>query len=118
MSNQFKSISSLTILVLLGLSVLSDAKADSARSMRITNEHIQACVSEIGRHADYDNATRVVHQVVGLDQRNLEEMEINVETLVFLKSEGELAREYRVSCITGAMHDLVRFRIAAVANNN
>ena len=116
MSN-IKSISSLTILVLLGLSVVSDANADSARSMRITNEHIQACVAEIGRHADYDNAARIVHQVVGLDQKNLEEMEIKVETLVFLKSEGELAREYRVSCITGATHDLVRFRIAPLANN-
>ena len=113
MSNQFKSISSLTILVLLGLSVLSDARADSARSMRITNEHIQACVSEIGRHADYDNAARVVHRVVGLDQRNFEEMEIKVETLVFLKSESDLAREYRVSCTTGTMGDLVRFRFAS-----
>jgi len=118
MSNQFKTISALTILVLLGLSLVSDANADSARSMRITNEHIQACVSEIGRYADYNNAARVVHQVVGLEQRNLEEMEIKVETLVFLKSEGELAREYRVSCITGATHDLVRFRIAPLASNN
>ncbi len=117
MSNRFKSISSLTILVLLGLSVVSIAEADTARSKRLTNEQIQVCVAEIGRHADYGNAARVVHQVVGLDQRNLEEMEIVVETSVFLKNEGDLAREYRASCITGAVRDLVRFRIAALAND-
>ena len=110
-NDRIKSISSLTILVLLGLSLVSHADAGSSRFRHLTDEQIQVCVSEIGRHANDDNASRVVHRIVGLDQRNLEEMEIRVETSVYLKSEGDLAREYRASCIIGTMRDLVRFRI-------
>jgi hypothetical protein len=42
MSIQFKSISSLTLLVLLGLSLVSTAEADTDRNMRLANNQI-AC---------------------------------------------------------------------------
>ena len=58
MSIQLKSILSLTILVMLGLSVVSKADAGSSRFSHLTDEQIQVCVSEISRHADYDNASR------------------------------------------------------------
>jgi hypothetical protein len=112
MSMQLKSISSLTILVLLGLSVVSEADAGTSRFRHLTDAQIQVCVAEIGRHADYADASRVVHEIVALEQRNLEEMEISVETSVYLQSDGDLPREYRVSCVTGTRRDLVKFHIA------
>ena len=49
MSIQFKTISALTILVLLGLSVVSEADAGTSRFRYITDAQIQVCVAEIGR---------------------------------------------------------------------
>ena len=112
MNNRIKSITSLTIIALLGLSVVSEADADTSRFRQLTDAQIQVCVAEIGRHADYGNASRVVHEIVALEQRNLEEMEISVETSVYLQSDGDLPREYRVSCVTGTRRDLVKFNIA------
>ncbi len=58
MSIQFKSILSLTILVLLGLSVVSKADAGPSCSTPFTVGQIQVCVSDNGRNADPDNASR------------------------------------------------------------
>jgi hypothetical protein len=112
-----KIAASLTLLVLLGLSVVSNANAVSDRKMRRTSEQIQTCVSEIGRHADYDNAVRVVHWVAAMEQRNLEGLEMKVETSVYLRSDGDVIREYRASCVTGTMGKIVKFRIEAVQSD-
>jgi hypothetical protein len=50
MSNQIKTISSITIIVLLGLSVVSEADAGTSRFRQITDAQIPVCVAEIGRH--------------------------------------------------------------------
>ncbi len=58
MSIQFKSILSLTILVLLGLSVVSKADAGPSCSTPLTVGQIQVCVSDSGRYAKHHNASR------------------------------------------------------------
>lgn len=111
MNDRFKAISSVTLLFLLGLSVCPDATASSVPAKRGTSEQIQTCVAEIAKHANYDNASRVVHWVAALDQRSLVEMEIRVETSVYLNSGDGVAREYTASCVTGTMGNLVKFHI-------
>ena len=113
MNKQIKLATSLTTMAVLGIAVISDANAKTDRFRHSTNKQIQTCVSEIGRHADYGDASRVVHRIVALKQRNLVELEIKVETSVHLKSDGDIARKYTASCVTGTMGDLVKFRIAA-----
>ncbi len=58
MSIPLKSILSLTLLVLLGLSVVSKADAVSGCSTPSTVGQIQVCVSDSGRYADHDNASQ------------------------------------------------------------
>jgi len=111
MNDRIKTISSVTFLALLGSAICSDAIAGSVPITRGTDKPIQTCVAEIGKHADYINASRVVHRISTLDQRNLIEMEMTVETSVYLSSDDDVAREYTASCVTGTMGDLLEFRI-------
>ena len=114
MNHQSKSVVFLAIFVLLGLSVVSDADASSNRSQFIEEEQLQACVSEIRQHANCDDASRVVHRISRLDQRNFWEMEIRVTTSVYGNDESSAIREHAVSCITVTTGDVLRFRINSV----
>lgn len=114
MNIQIKSTMSLVILGIFGLTFLCDAQASSERHKRRTDEQIEACIFEVGRHANYDNATRVVHRIAAFNQRNLVELEMKIETSVTLGIDDAVARTYRSSCVTGIMGDLVEFRIVAV----
>ena len=106
---------SLTMLALFGFALPCNADAGSPRARHDTGEQIEACISEIGRHADYGDASRVVHWVARLNQKNLVETEIRIETSVYLNSEAPV-REYAASCVTGTMGDLVKFRFNEVGS--
>ena len=115
MNDRIKTISAIAMLACLGFALTPDANAGSVSIKRGTSKPIQTCVAEIGKHADYVNASRVVHRISELDQRNLIEMEITVETSVYLKDGDGVAREYTASCVTGTMGELVKFHIDGVA---
>ena len=46
-----------------------------------------------------------------LEQRNLEELEMRIETAVFRDKEYIATHEYEASCVTGPLGKLVSFRI-------
>lgn len=103
---------SLSMLAGLGLALSSDALAESERMMARTNPHIEACVMEISKQADYSNATRVVHQVDWLNQKNLVELEIGITTSVYVDDDETALRTYRTACTTGNFADVVKVRVA------
>lgn len=105
-----KSVIALSLAALLGLSLPCNVNAAQTHGKARVNKQIQACVAEIGRHANYDHASRVVHLVETLEQKNLVEMKIGIETTVYLTG-SDTGREYRVSCVTDTMGKLVKFRL-------
>ncbi len=117
MNTRIKPITSLITLALFTLAALGDANASSERSKRHTSEQIQACISRIARHADYDNASRVVHWIDTAKQRSLVEMEIKIATSVYLSNDNAVTREYMAFCVVGTMGDLIKFRIDAVGSD-
>ena len=117
MTGQAKSILSLTSVVLLGVTLTCDASAETAWGQQRTDEQIQTCVAEIGKHANYNNASRVIHRVTELDQKNLIELVIRVETSVYGLDDAAVITEYSASCTTETMGDLVNFRINAVRSD-
>lgn len=112
MNDRIKTISAITMLAILGLAVAPSADAGSVSAQRGTSLPIQACIAEISKNADYGNASRVVHWVASLDQKNLVELEIRIETSVYL-NDDDVARAYTASCVTGALGDVVEFEIDA-----
>lgn len=102
---------SVAMLAGLGLTLSSDALAGSERVMARTNPHIEACVAEISKQADYSNATRVVHEVDWLNQKNLVELEIGITTSVFYDDDETTVRTYRTACTTGNLAQVVKVRV-------
>ena len=105
------------MLALLGLTMTCDANADSNREQRRTIKQVRSCVAEIAKHANYDDASRAFHLVERLKQKNLVELEIRIETSVYV-SDGEPAtRKYKTSCLVAGLGILVDFRIDAIELN-
>lgn len=106
------TVASFAMLVSLGLTLTCDAHAESDRAMKRTNSHIKACVTEISKEANYADATRVVHVVDRLNQKNLVELDIGVTTSVYGDDEDVAVRTYRTNCTTGHFADVVKLRVA------
>lgn len=113
MSISFKSLLSLSLVALLGTTLSCDATAAQSRDQARTNRQIDACLVEIGRHADYTEAAKVVHWVASLEQKNLLELRIVIDTTVLLNVTGQ-TREYRASCVIGTLDGIVDFRFVTV----
>jgi hypothetical protein len=110
MSMSWKSLLSLSLVLLLGLTLSCDASATQSRDKSRTKGQIEACLNEIGRHADYTDAARVVHWIASLEQKNLVELRIVIDTTVVLTATAR-TRDYRASCVTDSMGGVVDFRI-------
>jgi len=118
MNDRGKSAISLSTLALFGLAMTCDANAGANRSERRTIEQVRSCVSEIAKHADYADASKAVHWVDKLTQKNLAELEIRIETTVYA-ADGELvSRKYKTSCVVAGMRNLVDFQIDPVELNS
>jgi len=112
MNKHIKLATSLASLIALCLAVINVAHAGTSQLRPATDKQIHSCVAEIGKHADYDDAARVVHWIVSLQQKNLAELTIKIETAVYGQAGEEIARGYTTSCVTGTMGDLVKFRFS------
>jgi hypothetical protein len=110
MRTSFKSLLSLSLVALLGATLSCDAVASESRYKARAKGQIKACLTEIGRHADYTEAARVVHWVTSLEQKNPAELRIVVDTSVVLTA-ADRTREYRTSCVTDSRSGVVDFRI-------
>lgn len=111
MNNRSKTIISIIVLTLLILTTFRDAVAETKKSTQRANTQLQTCVTEIGRHADYDEASKVVHWVTAFKERNLALTSIRIETTVYVNKDFALARQYTAACVTDSVGGLVRFRI-------
>lgn len=112
MNISVNKILSFTVVLLLGASLFCDATAAESRDQARAARHIEACVAEIGRHADYEEAARVIHLVTSVEQRNADEVQIDIETSVTLNKQAEI-RAYRTSCLTDPLRRIVDFRFFA-----
>lgn len=101
-------INALQILTVLAL--LATAAAAHAGN-RGTETPIRSCIAEVGKQANYDRASRVVHWITQLEQKNLVEMKIGIKTAVFASGSGAPVREYTSSCVTGSLGNIVKFRL-------
>ena len=115
MNTRTKPVVSLSVLALFTLAMTCDANAAPLHKDRRTSDQIETCVAAIGEYADYSAASRIVHVVSRLEQRNYEELEIRVATTVYGASDAHVMRSYTASCVTATMGDLVRFRISPSA---
>ena len=80
-----------------GLFVSAIANADYT-SVDTPVRSIESCVAEIGGHADYSDAGRVLHELEATDRRSLAH-KLTFNTKVYGGSGDEVIREYATKCI-------------------
>lgn len=114
MNDRGKTLISLSTLVLLGLTMTCDALAGDTRSERRTNEQVRSCIAEIAKHAEYSDASRAIHWVDQITQKNLAELEIRVETTLYATDSELVSRKYQSRCVVAGIGNLVDFRIDPV----
>ena len=85
---------------------------DPVEGARYMDHEIGMCVAEVGKQADYSGARRVVHKVVDIEQKNLAEQRIRIETLVYTAVGDAWSREYASNCVTRGALKVVSFDIA------
>ncbi len=110
-----KTLTSLAAMLLLGLSVTCDASANSSRDDRRTQYEVQSCVAEIAKRANYEGASRIVHRVQELRQKNLVEVEMTIATSVHLDEATGATREYSTSCVIAQLGRVVEIQFAPSA---
>ena len=110
MTTYTKTMTTLSALLLLGLSATSNADAGTARDQYRTQSEVQSCVAEIAKHVDYADAARVVHQVKEIRQKNLVEVEMTIETSIYPADANGEAREFLSSCVVAQLGKVVKLR--------
>ena len=71
---------------------------------------VKTCIAEVGDHANYEGATRVLHNVV-IKKRPAIGYVFTIDTSVYTKSDDIAVREYASYCVSRGDDKLVKFRI-------
>lgn len=103
-----KTTVSLALMGLLFAAVA--AEADYSVPEIASQEKIELCVAAIADEADYGEANYVRH-VVQSKARAAVGYTLNISTLVYDESEGQLIREYHTTCAVSGQPEPVLFKM-------
>jgi hypothetical protein len=85
------------------------AVASNQGGYEFDNE-IEACVAEVGEHANYGDAVRVQHKIVKV-KRALLGYALTIDTAVYSESDDAAIRAYATYCVANGNNKPLRFRI-------
>ncbi len=75
---------------------------------------LKSCIAEVGDHANYDDANRVLHMVVKTKNTFVGYV-LTIDTSVFTNSDAIAVREYASYCVAKGDDKPVKFRIEEVS---
>ena len=75
---------------------------------------VKTCIAEVGDHANYEGATRVLHNVV-ITKRTRIGYALTIDTSVYTNSDDTAVRGYTSYCVARGDNRLVKFRIGEVS---
>ncbi len=81
---------------------------------KLAYDSVESCVAEVGDHANYNDATRVRHTVVKVQQTSIGVV-FRIGTLVFTDSDEIAIRKYASYCIAKGDDKPVKFRIREIS---
>ncbi len=98
------------ILSAAALFILAGQASAAEGSWQEIDTEINACVSAIADHANYDDATHVRHDVVGVKERTVG-YKLTIETSIYSDTDDAAIREYATSCIVNGNNAPMKFSI-------
>lgn len=103
----------LGIATILFLSGQASAKQEQWTEI---DAEINSCVAAVAEHANYDDATRVKHAVIGVKERTVG-YKLTIETSLYNESSEGAIREYATSCIVNGNNIPLQFTISESGDN-
>ncbi len=98
-------------LALLGMFfTVGAAQAEYGYPEVAPQETIDACVAEIAKKANYEEANYVRHEVRSKARATIGHT-LNINTLVYNEADGQVIREYRTLCAVSNRPEPVAFKI-------
>ncbi len=104
-----KKLTVLAIAASVTFTAMSGAATAAGTSSDYVDE-VESCVAEIGRHANYDGATRVRHTVLVVRESH-RRYQFRIGTSVFTDSNDIAERQYTAYCVARSNGTPLRFRI-------
>jgi hypothetical protein len=72
---------------------------------------VNSCVEAVGQHANYDDATRVMHAVTDVKERTVG-YKLTIETSLYNEGSESAIREYATSCVVNGNNAPLQFSIS------
>ena len=77
---------------------------------------IDSCVAAVADNANYNDATRVRHEVVGVKERTVG-YKLTIESSLYNESSESAIREYATSCVVNGNNAPMKFSINETDND-
>ena len=99
------------ILSAAALFILAGLASAAEGNWQEIEAEINSCVSEIAEQANYDDATHVRHDVVGVKERTVG-YKLTIETSIYSDTGDAAIREYATSCVVNGDNAPMKFSIS------
>ena len=99
------------ILSAAALFILAGLASAAEGSWQEIETEINSCVSAIAGQANYDDATHVRHDVVGVKERTVG-YKLTIETSIYSDTGDAAIREYATSCVVNGDNAPMKFSIS------
>jgi hypothetical protein len=105
-----------SILSSAALIVLAGQASAAQEAWSEIDDEINSCVVAVGDHANYSDATRVRHAVVGVKERTVG-YKLTIETSLYNEGNDVAIREYATSCVVNGNNIPMQFSISEIDND-
>lgn len=113
-ANTMRKLYTGTLAAALIMAFAAPADAGGFYSVAPRND-INMCVAEVSERANYDEASRVRHEVISTKRRTVG-YRLDIETTVFEAGSGDVIREYKSTCLATGGKRPSRFEIREQAD--
>ena len=105
-----------TILSSAALIVLAGQASATQETWSGIDTEISSCVAAVADHANYNDATRIRHAVVGVKERTVG-YKLTIETSLYDDASDIAIREYATSCVVNGSYVPMQFSISETDND-
>lgn len=105
-----------SMLVAAATVVLAGQASAAQQEWSEIDAEIRSCVATVGENANFADATRVRHAIVGVKERTVG-YKLTIQTSLYNESSKAAIREYATSCVVNGNNVPMQFSIAEAGDS-
>lgn len=100
-------------LTMIGLFAFAGAAGAATAAEAGIESEVNSCIAEVRERVNYDDATRIRHDVVAVERRTVG-WAMRISTAVYGDSDSKAIRAYAATCVINGNNKPLRFAISEV----